>query len=306
MTTNFDPLVVNHLTVRYGKTTAVDDVSLSVAAGQVYALLGRNGAGKSSTIACLVGQRKAVAGECRLFGLDAWRCRRKAMAKVGIVPEIPDIPPGASAVELGRFLGRVRPVFNAGDYAERLDRVGVPTRTPARSLSKGQRRQLALAAALAAEPEALILDDPTLGLDVVVRRILLEELVGELADRGTTVLVTTHDLTGIEGIADRVGIMQQGRLVSDETMEGLKERFRRLRCLLADGTSADELESALGPLDPVVIRVVGAGVDAVIGRADRDAVRGFRETTGITEVELEPIGLEEIFVALCGDEEGGV
>lgn len=305
MKTTADPLVVDQLTVRYGRTIAVDDVSFSVSKGEVFALLGRNGAGKSSTISCLVGQRKAAAGECRLFGLDAWRSRRRAMSRVGIVPETPDIPPGATAVELGRFLGRIRPVFDTDVYAERLDRVGVPTRTPSRSLSKGQRRQLALASVLAAEPEVLILDDPTLGLDVVVRRILLEELVGELADRGTTVLVTTHDLTGIEGIADRVGIMQKGRLVHDETMEGLKERFRRLRCVLTNGTSADEVESALQPLDPAAVRVVGAGVDAVIGRADHDSVRGFRETTGITEVELEPLGLEEIFVALCGDDEGG-
>jgi ABC-2 type transport system ATP-binding protein len=301
--TTADPVVVGHLTVRYGKTTAVDDVSFKIDSGQVYALLGRNGAGKSSTISCLVGQRKAASGECRIFDMDTWRSRRHVMARVGLVPETPDIPPGASARELGRFLGRIRPVWNAEDYENRLERVGVPRRLPSASLSKGQRRQLALAAVLATEPEVLILDDPTLGLDAVVRRTLLEELVGELADRGTTVLVTTHDLTGIEGIADRVGIMQQGRLVHDEPMDGLKERFRRLRCVLSNGISVDEVGQALEPLEPVAVRVVGAGVDAVIGRADHDAVRGFRETTGIAELELEPLGLEEIFVAICGDDD---
>jgi len=305
MNTDTDPLVVDQLTVRYGKTTAVDGVSFSVPRGEVYALLGRNGAGKSSTISCLVGQRKPVSGTCRLFGLDVWRRRRMAMERVGIVPETPDIPPGATALDLGRFLRRIRPVFNTDDYSARLERVGVPNRRPSRSLSKGQRRQLALAAVLAAEPEALILDDPTLGLDVVVRRTLLEELVGELADRGTTVLVTTHDLTGIEGIADRVGIMQRGRLVYDEPIEGLKDRFRRLRCVLNNDLDEARVRQALEPLVPAAVRIVGAGVDAVVGRADHDSVRGFRETTGITEVELEPLGLEEIFVALCGDNEGG-
>lgn len=305
MNTTANPVIVDHLTVRYGKATAVDDVSFSVESGQVYALLGRNGAGKSSTISCLVGQRKAASGECRIFDMDTWRSRRHVMARVGVVPETPDIPPGASARELGRFLGRIRPVWNALDYEGRLERVGVPRRLPSGSLSKGQRRQLALAAALATEPEVLILDDPTLGLDAVVRRTLLEELVGELADRGTTVLVTTHDLTGIEGIADRVGIMQQGRLVYDEPMDGLKERFRRLRCVLSNGCSAAEVEHALKPLEPAAVRVVGAGVDAVIGRANHDAVRVFREITGIAEVEIEPLGLEEIFVALCGDDDKG-
>jgi ABC-2 type transport system ATP-binding protein len=305
MNTTAQPLVVDHLTVRYGKTTAVDDVSFSVGSGQVYALLGRNGAGKSSTISCLVGQRKAASGECRIFDMDTWRSRRHVMARVGVVPETPDIPPGASARELGLFLGRIRPVFNVEDYEGRLERVGVPRRLPSGSLSKGQRRQLALAAALATEPEVLILDDPTLGLDAVVRRTLLEELVGELADRGTTVLVTTHDLTGIEGIADRVGIMQRGHLVYDEPMDGLKDRFRRLRCVLNNGLSKADVRRALESLEPAAVRVIGAGVDAVLGRADHESVRCFRENTGITEVELESLGLEEIFVALCGDDDAG-
>ncbi len=299
------PVVVDHLTVRYGKTTAVEDVSFRVKSGEVYALLGRNGAGKSSTISCLVGQRKAASGDCRIFDMDTWRSRRHVMARVGVVPETPDIPPGASARELGRFLGRIRPVWNAEDYQARLERVGVPQKKPSQQLSKGQRRQLALAAALAAEPEVLILDDPTLGLDAVVRRTLLEELVGELADRGTTVLVTTHDLTGIEGIADRVGIMQHGKLVYDETMEGLKAKFRRLRCVRSEETSLEAIQTALEPLDVAASRFVGASVDAVVGRADHEVVAAFRQRAGVSDVEIEPLSLEEIFVALCGDSNGG-
>ena len=112
MNTDVDPLVVDGLKVRYGRVTAVDDVSFSVGRGEVYALLGRNGAGKSSTISCLVGQRRAAAGECRLLGLDSWKRRRRIMERVAVVPETPDLPPGISALELGRFLGRIRPVWN--------------------------------------------------------------------------------------------------------------------------------------------------------------------------------------------------
>lgn len=298
-------LVVDRLKVRYGRTTAVDDVSFSVGKGEVYTLLGRNGAGKSSTIQCLVGQRKAVKGECRIFGIDTWRGRRHVMARTCVVPETPDLPPGATARELGRFLGRIRPIWNSVDYRARLERVGVPQKTPSQQLSKGQRRQLALAAALAAEPEVLILDDPTLGLDAVVRRTLLEELVGELADRGTTVLVTTHDLMGIEGIADRVGIMQQGRLVHDETMDELKKRFRRLRFIRPETTEVDAVREALDPLDVADCRFVGAAVDAVVGRADQSKVSAFMKAVDATDIEIEPLSLEEIFVALCGDGNGG-
>ena len=139
----------------------------------------------------------------------------------------------------------------------------------------------------------------------MVRRTLLEELVGELADRGTTILVTTHDLAGIEGIADRVGIMQQGRLVYDETMEGLKARFRRLRCVRGAATSTEAIETALARLEVAEVRHVAAVVDAVVGRADEAAVAGLREAVDISNLELEALSLEEIFVALCGDEAGG-
>jgi len=305
MSVSTDPVVVDHLQVRYGRVAAVDDLSFAIPRSEVYALLGRNGAGKSSTIQCLVGQRRATVGECRLLGRDAWRKRRKIMERVCVVPETPDLPPGISAAELGRFLGRVRRNWNAGDFAERLDRVSVPRHLPAQRLSKGQRRQLALAAALAAEPEVLILDDPTLGLDAVVRRTLLEELVGELADRGTTILISTHDLAGIEGIADRVGIMREGRLVYDETMEGLKARFWRLRCVCAGGAPDEEIRVALERLEAAESRHVGAVVDAVVGRADEASVAAFREAVDVSEMELEPLSLEEIFVALCGDEAGG-
>ncbi|MGD8439422.1 MAG: ABC transporter ATP-binding protein [Holophagae bacterium] len=305
MNSNSQPVTVDRLTVRYGRTTAVDDVSFEIGPGEVYALLGRNGAGKSSTISCLVGQRRAASGECRIFGSETWRARRHVMTRVGVVPETPDLPPGATAPALGRFLSRVRPVWNADDYRERLGRVGVPNRLPAARMSKGQRRQLALAAVLAAEPEVLVLDDPTLGLDVVVRRTLLEELIGELADRGTTVLVTTHDLVGVEGIADRVGIMRRGRLALDETMTDLKARFRRLRCVLSSTASADDVERALAPLEPTSLRSFGARLDAIVGRADDETSARFKAAVDVSDVTLEPIGLEEIFVALCGDDGGG-
>src|SRR6185436_2310660 len=100
---------VQDLTVRYGRTRAVDGVSLGVAQGQVYALLGRNGAGKSSLVRCLLGQQKPSSGRCALFGLDAWRQRAEAMARIGVVPEEPDAPPEMTPLELSSFLSRFHP-----------------------------------------------------------------------------------------------------------------------------------------------------------------------------------------------------
>ena len=228
------PVSVERLTVRYGRRTALDGVTLRVARGSVYALLGRNGAGKSSLIRCLLGQQRPEGGRALLFGLDAWSHRAGAMARAGVVPEEPDAPPGMSARRIAAFCARLYPRWDGRAVEERLRRFEVPTDLPFGRLSKGQKGLVSLALALGHSPELLVLDDPTLGLDVVARRALFEELVGELADRDTTVFITTHDLAGVEGIADRVGFLREGRLVLDEEMESLKERH-------ADSAALEEI-----------------------------------------------------------------
>jgi ABC-type multidrug transport system ATPase subunit len=213
---------VRGLTVRYGRTLVLDEVSLSVARGAVYALLGRNGVGKSSLVRCLVGLQRPDAGSVRLFGRDAWRFRQQLMERVGVVPEEPDAPPELTARELVALCGRLNVRWDEVAVRARLERFAVPPTTPFRQLSKGQKGAVMLALALGHDPDLLVLDDPTLGLDVVARRLVFGELVGELADRGTSLLLTTHDLAGIEGIADRVGILRGGRLALDGELDALK------------------------------------------------------------------------------------
>jgi ABC-type multidrug transport system ATPase subunit len=219
-------LSVDGLTVRYGARTVLDDVSFDVPRGSVFALLGRNGSGKSSLVRCVLGLQKPARGEAHLFGEDAWRSRVRALARVGVVPEEPDAPPEMTASELLAFCAPLYPRWDDAAARARLARSVVPLDTPFGRLSKGQKGAVMLALALAPQPELLVLDDPTLGLDAVARRALYDELIGELADRGTTTLVTTHDLDGIEPIADRVAVLHGARLVVNETVEDLKARFR--------------------------------------------------------------------------------
>jgi ABC-2 type transport system ATP-binding protein len=219
------PLSCEHLSIRYGRTRVIEDVSFSVPPGCVYALLGRNGAGKSSLVRCLVGQQRASSGRALLFGRDSWGDRVALMARVGVVPEEPDAPPELSPSRLVRLVARLHPGWDAPATEERLRRFAVPMKTPFGRLSKGQKGAVMLALALGHRPELLVLDDPTLGLDVVARDVVFGEVIGELADRGSTVFVTTHDLAAIEGIADRIGILREGRLVLDEPLESAKERF---------------------------------------------------------------------------------
>jgi|WetSurMetagenome_2_1015567.scaffolds.fasta_scaffold191892_2 ABC-2 type transport system ATP-binding protein len=291
-------LAFENLTVRYGKTKAVDGVSFSVGQGEVYALLGRNGSGKTSMIRCLLGQWAPTSGRAVLFGGDAWRTRTEAAVRLGVVPEAPDMPAALDANTLEAFCRKLYPKWDSRGVAERLQRFGVPLKIPYGRLSRGQKNQLALALALASMPEVLVLDDPTLGLDAVARKEFFEELVGDLADRGTTVFITTHDLAGIEGIATRVGILKAGVLLVDEAIESLKERFRIVRW------EGNAQPASLGALAPVRSTGDTWGCEALVSRYSEEAFSRLAQDLAPTGVEASALSLEELFIALAGEEGG--
>jgi ABC-2 type transport system ATP-binding protein len=290
---------VGGLTVRYGGRTALDAVSFAVPEGAVYALLGRNGAGKSSLVRCLLGAQRPAAGTARLLGRDSWRERAPLLRDVGVVAEEPDAPPAMTVRQIARFCSRLYPRWDAAGLDERLRRFGVPADVPFGRLSKGQKGQVALSLALAPVPRLVLLDDPTLGLDPLARRAVFEELIVDLADRGTTVFLTSHDLAGVEGIADHIGVLREGRLVLNEDLESVKQRFRRIRFPAAAGETP---AAGLAELAPVTVASRGWGVEAVVTRwnEERSAPRG---------AEVSALTLEEIFLAVvdpaAGSQPGG-
>src|SRR5262249_28733638 len=180
-------------------------------------------------------------------------------------------------------------------------RFGVPGHVPFGQLSKGQKGEIMLALALGHSPELLLLDDPTLGLDVVARKALYEELIGELADHGTTVLLTSHDLSGIEGIATNISILSEGKLVLDEEVEILKSRFRRIRYGNEATPDRREYGTELDAFDAVRVRVRGWGVDAVVSNYSDNSFDRFRHTEGVVDAEVSAMSLEEIFLAVVGE-----
>ena len=285
-----------HVSVRYGRKIAVDDVTLSVAPGSVYALLGRNGSGKSSLVRCLLGQLPADRGRAELLGEDAWRNRAKLMQRVSVVAEDADAPPEMRVRELAAFSSKLYVRWSQRAFDERLSRFGLDPAMRFGDLSKGQKKQVSLALALATTPELLILDDPTLGLDVVARKSLFEEVIADLADRGITVFITTHDLAPAEAIADRVGILKNGRLVLDEEVETLKERFRRIR-FASQPVALEQVN-----LRAASLRQWGSGTEAVISNYNDLELARLRETATIADVA--PLTLEEIFLAVAGEEQG--
>jgi ABC-2 type transport system ATP-binding protein len=293
MSTEIPAVAADGITVRYGRKTAVDDLTLSVAGGSVYAILGRNGAGKSSLVRALLGQQRPDHGTIRILGDDVWSRRDALMDRVGIVPEEADAPPDMRVAAMARFWSSLYARWSGSTFDERLRRFGIAPATRFGELSKGQKKQVALALALATSPELLVLDDPTLGLDVVARKSLFEEVITELADRGITVVITTHDLAGVETIADRVGIMKDGRLVLDEELATLKARFRRVRF------AARPVALANANLATAAVRAWGNGTEAVVTNYDDLAM----ERIGASDAaEVAPMSLEDIFIAVTGEE----
>jgi ABC-2 type transport system ATP-binding protein len=285
------PIRVSELAIRYGAKTVVRDVTFAVSRGSVYGLLGRNGEGKTSIVSALLGQLQASAGNACLFGADAWRCREDNMARVAFVPETPQIAPNLRVADLLTFLRRVRGGWDDAAARKQLADLGIAGKTQFGTLSRGQKTQLALIAALACRPELLICDDPTLGLDAVARRELLDRLIVELAENGTTVFLTTHDLEAFAGIVDRVGILSGGRLRIDEETESLRRRFQRLELEPAAEVPAERV-AALQPLG------------APLGPAVRETVvAGYDEALRPPGVRAVPLSLEEIFVAVTGESE---
>jgi ABC-2 type transport system ATP-binding protein len=204
------------LTVRYGELVAVDGVSFTAEPGEVLALLGPNGAGKTSTVETLEGYRRAAGGSVRVLGLDPTADHRALTRRIGVMLQRGGVYPGIRPAEMLRLFAAF--YDDPRDPAELLERVGLTrsARTPFRHLSGGEQQRLSLALALVGQPEVAFLDEPTAGVDVAGRQDI-RRIVRELRDGGTCVVLTTHELEEAERGADRVVILDHGRVVASGT-----------------------------------------------------------------------------------------
>ena len=243
--THIDPhdgafAVATHgLSKRYGRESALERVDLRVPDGAVYVLVGVNGAGKSTLFKVLMNLERPDAGNAEVFGLDTGRDGPEVRAQVGYVPERQDAPYGS--MTCGRLLKHAAAFFPEWDhaYADHLTRaLGVRPERRVGGLSKGEARRLQLVLALAYRPPLLLLDEPTDGLDPVVRRRALALLAEHLADSPTTVLISTHHIDELESLADHVGVLRDGRLVTQMPREELQRTVRSYQLEVADGWEA--------------------------------------------------------------------
>jgi len=221
-------ITISELTRRFGATTALDSVSLSLPRGAVYGLVGANGAGKTTLIRHILGLLRAESGSVRVFGLDPVADPVAVLSRIGYLSEENDLPGWMRVDELIRYTSAFYPKWE-NDYAEELRRTfALEAAAKIKDLSKGQKARAGLLIALAHRPELLVLDEPSSGLDPLVRRDILGAVIRTIADEGRTVLFSSHLLEEVEQVADHVTMISYGRIVLSAPLDAIKESHRSL------------------------------------------------------------------------------
>jgi len=280
------------LTKIFGGRAVVDRLNLTVPQGAIFALLGGNGAGKSTTIKMLTGLLPADAGSATILGQDCWAEAIGLRHRVGYVPERPRFYDWMSVRDIGWFTaGFHKPGF-APRYVELVQRFRLDPAARLKTLSKGGYAKVGLALALAPDPEVLILDEPTSGLDLFIRREFLASMV-ELAGAGRTILLSSHGIAEVERVASHAGFMAEGRLLLAASIEELRKRIVRVR-LRFEGLPPDP--DRLGQV--LEFETSGRLWQAVLQDPDRLVLDELRQQAGILDVEETPLSLEEMYTAL--------
>jgi ABC-2 type transport system ATP-binding protein len=219
-------IVVSELTRRFGATTALDAVSLSLPRGAVYGLVGANGAGKTTLIKHVLGLLRAERGAVRVFGLNPVADPVGVLSRIGYLSEENDLPGWMRLDELIRYTSAFYPKWD-DDYAEELRRAfALDPAAKIKDLSKGQKARAGLLIALAHRPELLVLDEPSSGLDPIVRRDILGAVIRTIADEGRTVLFSSHLLNEVEEVADHVTMISHGTIVLSASLEAIRASHR--------------------------------------------------------------------------------
>jgi ABC-2 type transport system ATP-binding protein len=280
----------------FGRTEAVRDLSLVVPAGSVCALLGPNGAGKSTTIRLLLNHLALTAGEARVLGVDSRRLGPAEFAQIGYVADNQQLPLWMTVRQLLDYCRPFYPSWDAALEKTLLGRFALPENRKLQQLSRGMLMQAALVSSLAYRPKLLVLDEPFSGLDPVVREDFVRGVLEVSTPGDWTVLVASHEIEEVERLADRVALLDGGRLRLSETAEALQARFRRIEVAM-DG---DAIPPQSIPSGWLGLECAGSLVSFVDSHYERDATeRDCRERFPEAAVTARPMTLREIFVTLA-------
>lgn len=279
---------------RFGKLLAVNNLDLDIPRGSIFGFMGRNGAGKTTTIQMLLGLLPMNAGSASVLGFDSRKHSFEIKGRVGYVPEKHHFYPWMTVAELTRFTSSFYPTWQHEKCSELLRNFELDPKKKVKELSKGMVAKLALTLALAHDPQLLILDEPTGGLDVLVRRDFLESIVRMIQEEGKTVFFSSHVLVDMERVADEIAIIEEGRLVRRSTLQELKDTVKKVRVTFREDPASD-------------IRIEGARHIARDGREwvvtydnfAEDRLASLRQLP-IAGLQVIDLSLEDIFVVLVG------
>jgi ABC-2 type transport system ATP-binding protein len=280
----------HHLTKYYGQRRVVDNLNLTVPKGSVYGFLGRNGAGKSTTIKMLVGMVHPDSGSAQILGDDCENLKPSTRARVAYMAEGHPLYAGMTIRQIVDFTRPFYDNWNGQLLEEVLDHFQLSRKARIGKLSRGQQAQVSLALAIAPDPELLILDDPTLGLDTIVRRDFLESMIGIIQRRGRTILFSSHILGDVERVADRIGVLVDGTLRVDCPAEMFKQQIRKV--LVEFGRTPPSFAGCEGLVSS---RPVGTQLELILVGYRREQQVAI-ESLAPLAVEVVELNLEDAFI----------
>lgn len=278
---------------RAGKSFALKDVSLRVPAGSIYGFLGPNGSGKTTTIRILMGMLKADTGAIQVLGRSVPHDMAAILARIGYVPERPHVYPALTVREQVRYHASFFKLWDEGWAKELTERLALDPDRKISRMSKGEAGKLLMLLALSQRPDLLVLDEPTDGLDPVVRRDVLAAVLDYVSETNATVFISSHLVHELERICDWVGVMDDGVLVAELPMHAFKNGIKRIKV-------ADAPEVPLEPPFTILARerLNGAGAETWIVRGWQDPMRHYFDSAGIDLRDVVDLDLEEGFVEL--------
>lgn len=286
-------IAVQNVTKRFGGFAALDGLNMNVAPGSVYALIGPNGAGKTTMLRHLAGIYKQDEGDIAVLGQQIFE-NTAVKEKIAYIPD--DVPYffNASTREMMRFYSGIYPQFDTVRYAKLRGMFSVNEKKPIRRLSKGMQKQSAFWLALCMRPEVLILDEPLDGLDPMMRRLIRGIIMEDVAEQGTTVVLSSHNLREMEDICDHVGIVSHGRMQLERSFAELEKNMTKVRFVPGEGGAID-----LPDLD-VLNHSSSGKIETLIIRGDREQITAQIAAANPAFYEMMPLSLEEVFIYELG------
>ena len=281
-------LELKNITKKFGDFKALDDLSMRVPKGTVYGLVGPNGAGKSTAIRCIVGVYRPDSGSITMDGGSVYENPAMKM-RIGYIPDDVFYFPAATLEEMRAYYRGMYPNFDDALFERLYEIFNLPRKGPIRRFSKGMQKQAAFHLAICCRPDVLILDEPVDGLDPVMRRQVMSLILADVAERGTTVLISSHNLRELEDVCDHVGIMDHGKMLLEKSLADMQGSTHKLQMVGQPPENLEILhESTSGRLSTYIVRGSAAEIEKAVA------------VLKPVYFDVLPLSLEEIFIYELG------